>query len=90
MRLFAGQRERSPDYKKLRRRITHIWGNRRGQPNHSAMVRPPWGKRLLDHGNPYGRQVCRENIQRPTSVLINMGNIRKMSNKDDKINLFNA
>ena len=34
---FPGQRERSPDYQKLRARVTHIWGNRRGQPNRSAM-----------------------------------------------------
>jgi len=32
-----GQRERSPDYQKLRARVTHIWGNRRGQPDLSAM-----------------------------------------------------
>ena len=29
-----------PHYQKLRVRVTHIWGNRRGQPNRSAMVRP--------------------------------------------------
>ena len=35
-----GQRERSPDYQKLRARVTHIWGNGRGQPNRSAMEGP--------------------------------------------------
>jgi len=35
--IIPGQRERSPDYQKLRARVTHIWGNRRGQPNRSAM-----------------------------------------------------
>ena len=38
--IYAGQRERSPDYQKLRARVTHIWGNRKGQPNRSAMERP--------------------------------------------------
>jgi len=28
-----------PHYQKLRTRVTHIWGNRRRQPNRSAMVR---------------------------------------------------
>ncbi|KAJ4450966.1 hypothetical protein ANN_02401 [Periplaneta americana] len=32
-----GQRERTPDYQKLRARVTHIWSNRRGQPNRSAI-----------------------------------------------------
>ena len=26
-----------PDYQKLCVRVTHVWGNRRGQPNRSAM-----------------------------------------------------
>ena len=29
-----------PHYQKLRNRVTHIWGNRKGQPNRSAMERP--------------------------------------------------
>ena len=29
-----------PQYQKLRTRVTHIWGNRRGQPNRSAMRGP--------------------------------------------------
>ena len=29
-----------PHYQKLRVRVTNIWGNRRGQPNLSAMERP--------------------------------------------------
>ena len=32
-----------PHYHKLRTRVTHIWGDRRGQPNRSAMVRPHSG-----------------------------------------------
>ena len=28
-----------PHYQKLCARVTHIWGNRRGQPNRSAMER---------------------------------------------------
>ena len=35
-----GERERSPDYQKLRARDTHIWGIRRSQPNRSAMEGP--------------------------------------------------
>ncbi|KAL1139083.1 hypothetical protein AAG570_009144 [Ranatra chinensis] len=43
-----GQRERSPDYQKLRVRDAHIWGIRRGQPNRSAMEGPhPGGTALL-------------------------------------------
>ena len=34
---IPGQRERSPDYQKLRARVTHIRGSRRGQSNRSAM-----------------------------------------------------
>ena len=33
-----------PHYQKLRSRVTHIWGYRRGQPNRSAMVRPRPGR----------------------------------------------
>ena len=29
-----------PHYQKLRTRVTHIWGDRKGQPNRSAMERP--------------------------------------------------
>ena len=29
-----------PHKQKLRVRVTHVWGNRRGQPNRSAMERP--------------------------------------------------
>ena len=29
-----------PHYQKLRARVTHVWGNRRGQPNRCAMERP--------------------------------------------------
>ena len=32
-----------PHYQKLRTRVTHIWGNRKGQPNRSAMERPHSG-----------------------------------------------
>ena len=32
-----------PHYHKLRTRVTHIWGDRKGQPNRSAMVRPHSG-----------------------------------------------
>ena len=39
-KIIAGQRERSPDYQKLCARFTHIWGNRRSQPNRSAMEGP--------------------------------------------------
>ena len=33
-----------PHYQKLRTRVTHIWGNRKGQPNRSAMERPRPGR----------------------------------------------
>ena len=37
-----------PHYQKLRTRVTHIWGNRRGQPNRSAMEGPhPGGTAFL-------------------------------------------
>ena len=29
-----------PHYQKLYARVTHIWGNRKGQPNRSAMKEP--------------------------------------------------
>ena len=32
-----------PHYHKLRTRVTHIWGDRKGQPNRSAMERPHSG-----------------------------------------------
>ena len=32
-----------PQYQKLRTRVTHIRGNRRGQPNRSSMERPDPG-----------------------------------------------
>ena len=32
-----------PHYHKLRTRVTHIWGDRKGQPNRSAVVRPHSG-----------------------------------------------
>ena len=44
--IYAGQRERSPDYQKLRARVTHIWANRKGQPNRSAMERSRPGEPL--------------------------------------------
>ena len=46
-RYTPGQRERSPDYQKLRVRVTHIWGNRKGQPNRSAMEGPHPGGTAL-------------------------------------------
>ena len=37
-----------PHYHKLCSRVSHIWGNRKGQPNRSAMERPrPGGTSLL-------------------------------------------
>ena len=33
-----------PSTKKLRTRVTRIWGDRRGQPNRSAMERPRPGR----------------------------------------------
>ena len=33
-----------PHTKKLRTRVTHIWGYRRRQPNRSAMEGPPPGR----------------------------------------------
>lgn len=33
-----------PHTEKLRARVTHIWGNRRGQPDRSAMERPRPGR----------------------------------------------
>ena len=32
-----------PHYQKFCTRVTHIWGNRKRQPNRGAMVRPPLG-----------------------------------------------
>ena len=36
-----------PHYQKLYARVTHIWGNRRGQPNRSAMRGPRPGRTSL-------------------------------------------
>ena len=36
-----------PHYQKLRTRVTHIWGNRKGQPIRSAMDRPRPGRTSL-------------------------------------------
>ena len=36
-----------PHYQKLRTRVTHIWGNRKRQPNRSALVRPLLGRLYL-------------------------------------------
>ena len=37
-----------PHYQKLRTRVIHIWDNRKGQPNRSAMERPrPGGTALV-------------------------------------------
>ena len=36
-----------PHYQKLRTRVTHIWGNRKGQPIRSAMERPRPGRTSL-------------------------------------------
>ena len=45
-----------PNYQKLRVRVTHIWGNRRGQPNRSAMERPhPRGTAFLITVNLHAR-----------------------------------
>jgi hypothetical protein len=45
-----------PHYQKLRVRVTHIWGNRRGQPNRSAMARPhPRGTTFLIMVNLHAR-----------------------------------
>ena len=42
-----------PHYHKLCTRLTHIWGNRRGQPNRSAMEGPrPGGSALLITDSP--------------------------------------
>ena len=60
-----------PHYQKLFARVTHIWGNRKGQPNRSAMrgphlertaslitVPPASGKYFLYSGGPRGAVRC--------------------------------
>lgn len=43
--LFSGDSANAvPPTKKLRTRVTRIWGDRRGQPNRSAMERPRPGR----------------------------------------------
>ena len=37
-------RTQLPYYQKLRTRVTHIWGDRKSQPNRSAMERPRSGR----------------------------------------------
>jgi hypothetical protein len=45
-----------PHYQELRVRVTHIWGNRRGQPNRSAMATPhPRGTTFLIMVNLHAR-----------------------------------
>ena len=40
-----------PHYQKLRTRVTHIWGDRKGQPNRECNGKAsPWRNRLGDHG----------------------------------------
>ena len=42
--LFSGvSANADPHCHKLRTRVAHIWGDRKGQPNRSAMVRPHSG-----------------------------------------------
>ena len=36
-----------PHYHKLYGRVTHVWGNRRGQPKRSAMQKPRSGRSPL-------------------------------------------
>ena len=36
-----------PHYQKLYGRVTHVWGNRRGQPNRTAMEGPHPGRNAL-------------------------------------------
>ena len=49
-----------PHYQKLYARVPHVWGNRRGQPNRSAMERPrPGGAALLITATPApGKYAC--------------------------------
>ena len=37
MHAFGGERERSLHYQKSYARVTHIWGNHKGQPDPSPM-----------------------------------------------------
>ena len=54
--LFRGCANAVPHYQKLRVRVTHIWGNRRGQPNRSAMERSrPRGTPFLIRVNLHAR-----------------------------------
>ncbi len=57
VRLLSGDSANAvPHYQKLRVRVTHIWGNRRGQPNRSAMARPhPRGTTFLIMVNLHAR-----------------------------------
>lgn len=42
-----------PHYHKLYARVPHVWGNRRGQPNRSAMERPrPGGASFMIKATP--------------------------------------
>jgi len=51
---FSGESANAvPHKQKLCTRLTHIWGNRRGQPNRSAMEGPrPGGSALLITDSP--------------------------------------
>ena len=42
--ILQGERERRPHTHKLYSRVAHIWGDRKGQPNRSAMERPRPGR----------------------------------------------
>ena len=56
-----------PHYHKLCSRVSHIWGNRKGQPNRSAMERPrPGGTSLLIKVSPEpGKYAELAGIRRP-------------------------
>ena len=56
-----------PHYQKLYSRVTHIWGNRRRQPNLSAMERPRSGASavlITDHPEP-GKYDCKRTVLLP-------------------------
>ena len=82
-----------PRYQKLRTRVTHIWGNRRGQQHRSAMVSlalgepPSWSRcplyqvSMLVFGSAGHRLRLTEHVhqRQPSNSNINLGKIHTVS-----------
>ena len=70
---FTGESANAvPHTEKLRARVTHIWGNRRGQPNRSAMERPRPGRSafLITDPPAPGKYACTSSATNSTHLRV--------------------